>query len=211
MLCINLCSVSCDPSVVSCSSHPPTESHLHSGLPPLTSRQMVYSRYRDSVVLLHRHQLTPTLTSSPITLTNAPSRHGRPSTSPQTTSLTTSVPPAVRAISSKPLLLSSPMVHMLPGRSSGRGRYLPLPVPESRPTHPDGMDARNPAIIGHGCTSCSLRSLHETIQPGRPPTLPCNASTRSAARSGRTRRGRAHPRIFAGRRRTRSSRSQQEP
>lgn len=39
---------------------------------------------------------------------------------------------------------------MLPGRSSGSGRYFPLPVPESKPIHPVGIVAKKLAIIGHG-------------------------------------------------------------
>lgn len=45
---------------------------------------------------------------------------------------------------------------MLLGRSKGRGRYFPLPVPESRPTEPGGNEARKSAIIGHGCAERSF-------------------------------------------------------
>ena len=83
-------------------------------------------------------------------LTKIPNLQGLSKTLPHTTSLLTPLFPAVRAMSSKFLLLSRPIVHMSPGRSRGRGRYLPFPVPESSPTHPVQMLSRNLAIMGQG-------------------------------------------------------------
>jgi len=83
-------------------------------------------------------------------LTKIPVLQGLSRTLPHTTSLLTPLVPAVRAMSSKFLLLSRPTVHMSPGRSRGRGRYLPFPVPESSPTHPVQRLSRNLAIMGQG-------------------------------------------------------------
>jgi hypothetical protein len=42
------------------------------------------------------------------------------------------------------------MVQIWPGRSRGSERYLPFPVPESKPTHPAGKLDRKLEIIGQG-------------------------------------------------------------
>ena len=91
-------------------------------------------------------------------LTKTPILQGLSRTLLHITSLITSLFPAVRAMSSKFLLLSRPIVHMSPGRSRGRGRYLPFPVPESSPTHPVQRLSRNLAIMGQGYLT-DLRSI----------------------------------------------------
>jgi hypothetical protein len=102
--------------------------------------------------------------------TNAPSLHPFPMTSPHITSLgihlvveaSSVLAPAVLAISKRLRLLSSPMVHTLPGgRSNGSGRYLPLPVPASRPTEPVGNVDINMAIIGHGLYKLKMSRLNK--------------------------------------------------
>lgn len=96
--------------------------------------------------------------------TKAAFLHGRPSTSPHTTSLMTSLL-SERAMSSRFRLLSSPIVQTLPGLSAGRERYFPFPVPESSPIHPAGKDERNCAMIGHGCNPVSRFS--DSLKSGK--------------------------------------------
>ena len=107
----------------------------------------------DGLLRLKSHSPTGIPFSSAVSvkssaLTKAPLRQPRSSTSPHTTSRGAS--PAIFAISSKLRLLSRPIVQTAPGRSSGRGRYLPFPVPLSRPTQPVGSSDRKVEIIGHG-------------------------------------------------------------
>lgn len=154
--------------------------NLHRISAPFSGREMVYSGNRYCIILgshLEHERIVRTAR------TNAPLLQGRPSTSPHTTSRCT--PPAVCAIFRRFLLLSSPMVHMPPGRSKGRGRYFPFPVPESRPTHPTGKDDKNCAMIGQGC----IDAIHTIVLGSAEWTnLLCNEWKRNVGRFHRKQR-----------------------
>ena len=115
---------------------------------PLLCRQVVYGGNRDGIVLYGFP--SPNDFHPALILTKACHRQQSCNASPQTTSRS-GPSPARRAISRRLRLLSRPIVHTDPlGRSSGSGRYFPLPVPESSPTAPVGKEERNFAMTGHG-------------------------------------------------------------
>ena len=134
--------------------------HLYSRLATRRGRQMVYRRNGDCVVLW-RHNSSDAHSANKVSSarTNTPILHGLSNTLPHTTSRTTLPPPAFCAISRRFRLRSKPIVHTLPGLSRGSGRYFPLPVPESIPTHPEGKEDKNVAMIGQG-----YRRYYERMQ-----------------------------------------------
>ena len=127
-----------------------SNTYLDSRSSSLGRRQVMNRRDRDCVILGCAVQnVQSNFVIAERLHTKIPSLQGTSSASPWTVSL--SAPPAFLAIFRRLKLLSSPIVQRLELRFEGRGRYFPLPHPESRPIEPVGMESKNVAITGHGC------------------------------------------------------------